>query len=107
MLPNLRIWSHFLEKSLMENFIFCAVIRLFETLAKNESIYSYMLKLIIRRLKHLLNGILSLKRFIEKLCPAYKVTISDIISAKDSVTMKNVNAYGALKHRSCRITDCI
>ena len=91
----------------MENFIFCAVVRLFETLAKNESIYSYMLKLIIRRLKHLLNGILSLKRFIEKLCPAYKVTISDIISAKDSVTMKNVNAYGGLKHRSYRIKDCI
>ena len=25
MCPNLRIWTQLLEKSLMENFIFCAV----------------------------------------------------------------------------------
>ena len=29
----LRIWSHLLKKSLMENFIFCAVITIFQSLA--------------------------------------------------------------------------
>ena len=57
---NLRIWLHFLKKSLMENFIFCSVIRthrlsnipqqpynwLFEyTLLKPESKEQYCLML--------------------------------------------------------------
>ena len=33
---NLRIWSHLLKKSLMENFIFCAVIEIFEALESKK-----------------------------------------------------------------------
>ena len=46
---KLRIWSHLLKKSLMENFIFCAVrIGLINNLSRNlfpiHAVYAYMLQ---------------------------------------------------------------
>ena len=38
MRSKLRIWSYLLKKSLMENFSFCAVFFIFETLFKEMSI---------------------------------------------------------------------
>ena len=47
--------------------------------------------------RDILNEILSLKNFIEKLCPTYKVIVSNLIyqsdNGKASLTVKNVNNY--------------
>ena len=43
---KLRIWSHLLKKSLMENFIFCAVVNMAKLksgeLVENKSIFRYI-----------------------------------------------------------------
>ena len=41
---KLRIWSPLLKKSLLENFIFCALIRIFSCLCNLSSAKSYFLK---------------------------------------------------------------
>ena len=49
---------------------------------------------VIETSRKILNRILSLKSFIEKLCPTYKITVSNIIyrsdNGKASLTVKNV-----------------
>ena len=47
--------------------------------------------------RDILNEILSLKNFIEKFCPTYKVIVSNLIyrsdNVKTSLTVKNVNDH--------------
>ena len=44
---NLRIWSHLLKKSLMENYIFCAVIQYFSALIREVVIVIQVAKITI------------------------------------------------------------
>ena len=86
----LRIWSHLLKKSLMENFIFCAVIVLFEPFFDSNNIKTYPNKTAKNSIIHwrcwLFSNTPSLK--ILKQGKRYGITDFKAIGFTDSIYIK-------------------
>ena len=62
---KLRVWSHLLDKSLMQNFIFCAVIDIACVLIFRFIYFSFKVEDFIAVNKHHLNTTLSISFFIK------------------------------------------